>query len=171
MARVTLIKKGVNPFEVVNLKIMHDITKLGFDQIRINCIKKKEENTGRLVKLLLWQRSLNQQEKKTKKKTPTHTPHTHHTHYFLILSTLHNRQIWSSNNKDSYFCFFITALKVLFKDHTPENRMQKFQFQWDIEIWIWAVLTFFPNSFKQIMNNDVKAVMKKQKYRSLTFEL
>ena len=55
MARVTLIKKkSVNPFEVDKLKITRDITKLVFDQIRINCIKKKEkekkkENTGRLV--------------------------------------------------------------------------------------------------------------------------
>ena len=26
-----------------------------------------------------------------------------------------------------YFCFLITALKALFKDHTAENHMQKFQ--------------------------------------------
>ena len=64
MARVTLIKKvlihlklmrrDVINGEVVKLKITRVITKLIFDQIRINCIKKKEkkrENTGRLVKL------------------------------------------------------------------------------------------------------------------------
>ena len=50
MARVTLIKKGVNPFEVVKLKVTRDITKLVFDQIRIiKKKKKKRENTGRLV--------------------------------------------------------------------------------------------------------------------------
>ena len=55
MTRITLIKKGVNPFKVVKLKITRDITKLVFDQIRIKCIKKKKKkkrvNTGRLVKL------------------------------------------------------------------------------------------------------------------------
>ena len=43
MARVTFNKKGVNPFEVVKLKIMRDITILVFDQIRINCIKTKNK--------------------------------------------------------------------------------------------------------------------------------
>ena len=52
MARVTLIKKGVNPFEVVKLKITRDITKLVFDQIRINCIKKKEKKKKRIPDVL-----------------------------------------------------------------------------------------------------------------------
>ena len=82
MARVTLIKKGFNPFEVVKLKITRDITKLVFDQIRINCIKKKKKK----------------REYRTSCKTvlttltkPTRKTHTHT--LILILSALHNRQI------------------------------------------------------------------------------
>ena len=52
MARVTLIKKGVNLFEVDKLKITRDITKLVFDQIRISCIKKKKEKKKRLPDVL-----------------------------------------------------------------------------------------------------------------------
>ena len=52
MARVTLIKKSVNPFEVVKLKITRDITKLVFDQIRINCIKKKKKEKKRIPDVL-----------------------------------------------------------------------------------------------------------------------
>ena len=36
-----------------------------------------------------------------------------------------------------------------FKDHTAENRMQKIPISpWNIAIWMWAVLTFFPDSFQ-----------------------
>ena len=38
--RLKLMRRDIINGEVVELKIMHDITKLVFDQIRINCIKK-----------------------------------------------------------------------------------------------------------------------------------
>ena len=55
----------------------------------------------------------------------------------------------SSNDKDLYFCFFITTLKALFQGPYCRKPHAKIPVSpWDTAIWIWAVLTFFPNGFQ-----------------------
>ena len=54
-----------------------------------------------------------------------------------------------SHDKDLYFCFFITAVTALFQRSYRRKPHAKIPVSpWDIAIWIWAVLIFFPISFQ-----------------------